>query len=254
MWYLFGDDLLTIGCCCIEYSGCTQALLDVLVPEEDLRLYAQVEDRIKENEARRHQQLEEAQSHLKGEQTLPSTDGEWCILPRLTPVFLSLLTFAVLSQTLSQLRSTSTRDASNWKSGTEHDDEMERLQTQQFSLIKKINEDEAKLQTIEAELEHLGKEIHNLDSVDIDSQEEMDKDAIAVGLFRKMGFVPCYIKANGEAGGRDNTNEVSSIFESLMVRSESKNRSTEFDVNDDMMKARAVTPYILANQLWLASE
>jgi hypothetical protein len=69
---------------------------------------------------------------------------------------------------------------------------------------------------------------------------------IAVGLFRKMGFVPCYLKADGT--------EVQDTFQSLMVRSEAKNRSTEFDVDDEKMRARGITPYILANQLWLASE
>jgi hypothetical protein len=46
---------------------CTQALLDVLVPEEDLQKYAQIEERIRQSEEQRHQQLEEAQSHIKGE-------------------------------------------------------------------------------------------------------------------------------------------------------------------------------------------
>lgn len=61
-----------------------------------------------------------------------------------------------------------------------------------------------------------------------------------------MGFVPCYLKADGR--------EVQDKFRSLMVRSESKKRSTEFDVDDDVMKSKGITPYVLANQLWLASE
>jgi len=95
-------------------------------------------------------------------------------------------------------------------------------------------------------MEQLNKELESLDQVDMESQEEMDKDAIAVGLFRKMGFVPCYQKFD--------TLEESNIFESIMVRSETKNRSTELEVNDEMMQAKSITPYILANQLWLASE
>lgn len=51
-------------CVCSE---CTQALLDVLIPDEDLRIYAQIEDRIRESEEIRSRQLEEAQSHIKGE-------------------------------------------------------------------------------------------------------------------------------------------------------------------------------------------
>ena len=50
--------------------------------------------------------------------------------------------------------------------------------------------------------------------MDVESQEEMDKDAIAVGLFRKMGFVPCYL--------RNDSSQVSTDFESLMVRSDTK--------------------------------
>lgn len=147
---------------------------------------------------------------------------------------------------MSQLRSTSTRESANWKSSSKHQDDMDKLQSQHYDLVKKINDDESKLRSVEMELEQLAKEIKGLDQVDVESQEEMDKDAIAVGLFRKMGFVPCYLKSDSQ----QNSNE----FESLMVRSENKNRSTEFEVNDDMMKAKAITPYILANQLWLASE
>lgn len=94
-------------------------------------------------------------------------------------------------------------------------------------------------------MEELSKALESLDQVDVESQEEMDKDAIAVGLFRQMGFIPCYQKLD--------TLEESNDFESIMVRSESKNRSTELEVNDEMMKAKGITPYILANQLWLAS-
>lgn len=125
---------------------------------------------------------------------------------------------------------------------------MDQLQSKHFDLVKKINDDEAKLRAVEIELEELAKNLEGLDQVDVESQEEMDKDAIAVGLFRKMGFVPCYLKTN------DPANQVSTEFESLMVRSETKNRSTEFEVNDNMMRAKAITPYILANQLWQASE
>jgi ribosome-interacting GTPase 1 len=123
---------------------------------------------------------------------------------------------------------------------------MDQLQSKHFDLVKKINDDETKLRAVEIELEQLAKELEGLDQVDVESQEEMDKDAIAVGLFRKMGFVPCYL--------RNDSSQVSTDFESLMVRSDTKNRSTEFEVNDDMMKAKAITPYILANQLWQASE
>lgn len=61
-----------------------------------------------------------------------------------------------------------------------------------------------------------------------------------------MGFMPCYLKADGT--------QMQDNFQSLMVRSESKSRSTEFDVNDEMMRSKGITPFILANQLWLASE
>lgn len=71
--------------------------------------------------------------------------------------------------------------------------------------------------------------------------------SIAVGLFRKMGFVPCYLKRDGSDAPTD-------TFQSLMVRSEAKGRSTELDVDDDMMRAKGITPYILADQLWRASE
>lgn len=153
---------------------------------------------------------------------------------------------AVLSQTLGQLRATSTRDASNWKSASQHQNDLDRLQAQQIALEQQNIETESRLQSVEDELEQLRKEIGGLDHVDADNQEEMDKDAIAVGLFRKMGFVPYYAQSE--------ENEVPAMFEALMVRSESKNRSVEFDVNDDMMNAKAITPYILANQLWQASE
>ena len=123
---------------------------------------------------------------------------------------------------------------------------MEKLQSEHFDLVKRINDDEARLRSVEMEMEQIAKDIDGIDHVDVESQEEMDKDAIAVGLFRKMGFVPCYLKSDSQ--------EPSTVFESLMVRSETKNRSTELEVNDDMMKAKAITPYILANQLWLASE
>lgn len=82
-----------------------------------------------------------------------------------------------LSQTLAQLRSTSTRDAVAWKSSSEHQDDMERLQEQNFDLVKRINEHEAALHAIETDMAQLEKEIASIDHVDIESQEEMDKDA-----------------------------------------------------------------------------
>lgn len=224
-----------MGCC----RACTQALLDVLVPEEDLRMYTQIEERIRESEQRRFQQLEEAQSQVKGVceggRRMKKTEDADCNPHR-----------PVLSQTLAQLRSTSTRDAANWKPDSVHLDDMEKLQSEHFDLVKRINDDEARLRSVEMEMEQIAKDIDGIDHVDVESQEEMDKDAIAVGLFRKMGFVPCYLKSDSQ--------EPSAVFESLMVRSETKNRSTELEVNDDMMKAKSITPYILANQLWLASE
>jgi seryl-tRNA synthetase len=152
----------------------------------------------------------------------------------------------VLSQTLTQLRASSTREAANWKASKSHQDDIEELQAANFELAGKITENEKKLQAAKNEMEELSRALDHLDQVDMESQEEMDKDAIAVGLFRQMGFVPCYQKYD--------TLEESNVFESIMVRSETRNRSTELEVNDEMMKARAITPYILANHLWLASE
>lgn len=71
--------------------------------------------------------------------------------------------------------------------------------------------------------------------------------SIAVGLFRKMGFMPCYLK-------RDGSQQSTDAFQSLMVRSDTKGRSTELDVDDEKMQAKGITPYILADQLWRASE
>jgi hypothetical protein len=47
-------------------SDCTQALLDVLDPEEDLRLYAQIEAGIRDTESKRRGELQEIQGHVKG--------------------------------------------------------------------------------------------------------------------------------------------------------------------------------------------
>lgn len=54
---------------------------------------------------------------------------------------------------------------------------MERLQEQNFDLVKRINEHEAALHAIETDMAQLEKEIASIDHVDIESQEEMDKDA-----------------------------------------------------------------------------
>ncbi|UZJ53382.1 hypothetical protein CBS101457_002702 [Exobasidium rhododendri] len=203
-----------------DLAECTQALIEVLDPEandDDLQFYARIEQRIKKSEQQRFRDLEETQRQLK-----------------------------VLSQTLTQLRTTSTREAANWKSSKDHQDDIEELQVANFDLARKINEKEKKLQTTKNEAEELSKALDNLDQVDVESQEEMDKDAIAVVLFRQMGFVPSY--------GKDDTKEEASVFDSIMVTSETKNRSIMLEVNDEMMKAKSITPYILANHLWLASE
>lgn len=52
----------------LSHRECTQALLDVLIPDEDLKRYTQIEERIRESEEHRHQQLEEAQDHIKGKE------------------------------------------------------------------------------------------------------------------------------------------------------------------------------------------
>jgi cob(I)alamin adenosyltransferase len=83
----------------------------------------------------------------------------------------------VLSQTLSQLRATSTRDSAGWKTNTEHDDEMEKLQSQNFDLVKRINDQESRLRILEADVTALEKEVSSIDEDDVESQEEMDKDA-----------------------------------------------------------------------------
>lgn len=83
----------------------------------------------------------------------------------------------VLTQTLQQLRSASSREAAGWKAAEEHADEMERIQSQNFDLIKKINEQESRLRSLEADVAALESEIATLDENDVESQEDMDKDA-----------------------------------------------------------------------------
>lgn len=89
----------------------------------------------------------------------------------------TIIPHSVLSQTLSQLRATSTRDSAGWKTNTEHDDEMEKLQSQNFDLVKRINDQEARLRVLEADVAALEKEVASIDEDDVESQEEMDKDA-----------------------------------------------------------------------------
>ena len=46
---------------------CIQALLDVLDPEEDLRLYAKIEAGIRDTEKKRKQEVQEIQGNVKSE-------------------------------------------------------------------------------------------------------------------------------------------------------------------------------------------
>lgn len=59
---------------------------------------------------------------------------------------------------------------------------MERLQAQNFDLVKRINEQEARLRTLEADVAGLERDVAAIDEEDVESQEEMDKDA-CVRLF-----------------------------------------------------------------------
>lgn len=54
---------------------------------------------------------------------------------------------------------------------------MERIQSQNFDLVKRINEQESRLRTLEADVAALQDEITALDENDVESQEDMDKDA-----------------------------------------------------------------------------
>lgn len=48
-------------------SGCTQGLIEILNPENDLEIYSQIEDRIRKSEQERFEQLEVAQKQVKSE-------------------------------------------------------------------------------------------------------------------------------------------------------------------------------------------
>lgn len=54
---------------------------------------------------------------------------------------------------------------------------MEKLQSQNFDLVKRINDQESRLRILEADISTLEKELSTIDEDDIESQEEMDKDA-----------------------------------------------------------------------------
>lgn len=53
---------------------------------------------------------------------------------------------------LAQLRSTTTRGATDWRSTAAHGREMDRLETKRFECAKRINEQEQRLHGVEVEL------------------------------------------------------------------------------------------------------
>ena len=62
------------------------------------------------------------------------------------------LALAELDHVLAQLRSTTTRGATDWRSTAAHGREMDRLETKRFECAKRINEQEQRLHGVEVEL------------------------------------------------------------------------------------------------------
>lgn len=65
-------------------------------------------------------------------------------------------------------------------------------------------------------------------------------DRIAATFFRKLGFVPCY--------GKDDS------IDTLMVRSDAKNRTVMFNIGEAEMATQGVSRYMNAQLMWQASE
>lgn len=69
---------------------------------------------------------------------------------------------------------------------------MERLQAQNFDLVKRINEQEAALSALETNMAAIEREMASIDDVDVESQEEMNKDAyVGRGGGGRRAFASC---------------------------------------------------------------
>lgn len=99
---------------------------------------------------------------------------------------------AELEEAVRVLRESSTRTAADWRSLNEHTAAMQAMENDKFDLAKNINEQEAALSGLEAEIEHLRQESEAIDDWTVDRDVAMDKDA-CVGTNKQ----PCSAAISG---------------------------------------------------------
>ncbi|KAN0066061.1 hypothetical protein ACQY0O_000154 [Thecaphora frezii] len=192
------------------------SLLATLQPHEELTTLSHIESLISETSSRR--------AHLTSEMRHK---------------------VSALEASLEELRRNSTRAATDWRSLHSHREVMAKLDNQKFDLAKSINEQEAKLSALQAELMEVKRLYDEVQEEDVEKEGELDRDALCLKIFRGLGFLP----------SRDtSTSDGSSEFTSILVRSDHRNAALPFDVAESTLKHAGISPYILANQLWKAAE
>lgn len=158
----------------------------------------------------------------------------------------SLAKIHALETSLSDLKKTSTRQAAEWRSLSQHAETIEKLDNRNFDLAKKINEQESTLSSMQTEIAHLRRLQEDLEEVDVEEEVDMDKDALCLRIFRGLGFLPS--KADGKNDQQEDE------WSSILVRSDTRNTAIQFDVQVAHLKQNEISPLVLADQMWKAAE
>ncbi|SPO19856.1 uncharacterized protein UTRI_00253_B [Ustilago trichophora] len=152
-----------------------------------------------------------------------------------------------LQTSLNDLRKQSTRQAADWRSLAQHAETIEKLDNRNFDLAKKINEQEGVLSGMQSEMVELKRLAEELEEVDVEDEAEMDRDALCLRIFRGLGFLP---SKSTDASSASQAEDWSSI----LVRSDTRNTAIQFDIQTAHLKQNEISPLILADQMWKASE
>ncbi|EPQ32269.1 uncharacterized protein PFL1_00466 [Pseudozyma flocculosa PF-1] len=150
---------------------------------------------------------------------------------------------STLQASLDELRKNSTRAATDWRSLHSHREVMAKLDNQKFDLAKSINEQEARLSALQSELLEVKRLHDEVQDEDVETEGELDRDALCLKIFRGLGFLPAKDEMDADAG-----------FTSILVRSDKRNAALPIEVSEPKLKQSGISPFVLANQLWKAAD
>ncbi|PWN50933.1 Spc24-domain-containing protein [Violaceomyces palustris] len=211
-----------------EWTTIYTDICDTLDPRNELERLRKIDQTIKEADARRRKETEEMEARI-----------------------------IALHQSLQELQRASSRQSADWKSSKSHVETMAKLDNQNFDLAKRLNEDESKLSALQTELNELKGEYEEVEGADVEDEVQMDKDAIALRLFRSLGFLPSQDPTPPSSTSDGNPIKTSNDllnYTTILVRSDKRNAALPFEVTDEKISQLGISPFVLADQLWKASD